>query len=215
MSKHAPHARHARVLLAALLALGGVACAPDAGEDVGRAARADAAAAPGDDSVAVAAALDAALAEFREGLPVVTALEGGEVDRDSLVRRFVRAVEVRDADDLRTMVMDRAEFAYLYYPTSPYTRRPTRQEAPLAWFLQLENSQKGVSRVLDRYGGAELHAVGYECDPAPAVSGGNRVWGNCVMRLAPPAGDTTAIRLFGGIIEREGRFKLFSYTNDL
>ncbi|HEX5580223.1 MAG TPA: hypothetical protein VFX39_01525, partial [Gemmatimonadaceae bacterium] len=177
--------------------------------------RTDAEAAPADDSIRVAAALDSALAEFREGLPVVTALAGGEADRDALVRRFVRAVEARDADDLRAMVMDRAEFAYLYYPTSPYTRRPTRQEAPLAWFIQLENSQKGASRVLGRYGGRALHAAGYQCDAEPVASGENRLWSNCVLRLAPPGQDTTEIRLFGGIIEREGRYKLFSYTNDL
>lgn len=213
MSKHGSHLREACLLLTALLALGGVACTTDAEGHASRPARADVAAA--DDSARREAELEAALAEFREELPVVTRLEGGETDRDALVRRFVNAVEARDTDDLAAIVMDRAEFAYLYYPTSPYTRRPTRQEAPLAWFLQLQNSQKGISRVLARYGGNALHAAGYACDAEPVVSGANRIWSNCVMRLAPPGADTTAIRLFGGIIEREGRFKLFSYTNDL
>ncbi|HEY0972031.1 MAG TPA: hypothetical protein VGE02_13775 [Gemmatimonadales bacterium] len=213
-SPHGSGARRlSRTLLAAIVALGAGACSTDASWSDVPEARAETAVA--DSGVGGVESLDAALAVFRGGLPVVTALQGGEADRDAIVQRFVRAVESGDTTELRRIVMDRAEFAYLYYPTSPYTRRPSRQAAPIAWFLQLQNSRKGLSRVLTHFGGRELHAVGYECAAEPVTSGENRVWRDCVLRLAPPASDTAGIRLFGGIIERGGRFKLFSYTNDL
>ena len=58
--------------------------------------------------------------------------------------------EAADTADLRHMTMTRAEFAHLYYPGSVYTRRPTRQEADLVWFLHIQDSEKGVSRALAR-----------------------------------------------------------------
>jgi hypothetical protein len=174
-----------------------------------------------DGSVGGAPSLEQALADFRVGLPVVTELRDAEPDRERLVRRFARAVERADTAALRAMVVSRAEFAWLYYPTSPYTRRPTRQNAALAWELLLMDSQKGVTRLLDRYGGRPLHLVGHTCAPEPQTQSDRtaavpvRFWYDCTLRLAPPGADTTEIRLFGPIMERDGRFKLFSYSNDL
>ncbi len=160
------------------------------------------------------ARLDAALARFRSGLPVPDALEGGEASRDALVHRFVRALEAADTADLRRMVMTRAEFAHLYYPGSAYTRRPTRQEADLVWFLHVQGSEKGVSRALARYGTTAMGFAGYECAADPVREGRNTLWHGCALRIAP-AGDTVRLRLFGPILERDGRFKLHSYANDL
>ena len=160
------------------------------------------------------ARLAVALARLREGLPVPAALHGGETSRDALVRRFVRSLEAADTADLRRMTMTRAEFAHLYYPGSAYTRRPTRQEADLVWFLHIQDSEKGVSRALARYGTAPLGYAGYACAPEPLREGRNVLWHGCAVRIAP-AGDTLRLRLFGPILERDGRFKLYSYANDL
>ena len=195
----------------ALLSLAAGACAPAAASDAGEAAAA-AAAAP---QVGGAPSLDSALADFRAPLPVVTRLEGGAHSLDALVTRFVRAVERVDGDELRTIVVDRAEWAYLYYPGSVFTRRPTRQAAPLAWFLNVTESQKGLNRALDRFGGRPLGYVGHRCDPQPTLDGASRIWTGCVLRLAPAGGDTTELHLFGPVLERDGAFKLYSYKNDL
>ena len=112
------------------------------------------------------------------------------------------------------MVLNRAEFAYLYYPSSPYTRPPTVQEAPLSWFLLVQNSQKGITRVFDRLGGQETKYVGYHCAPEPSREGANLFWRDCVVELKLPGELLLTRKLFGSIIERDGRFKFFSYTND-
>ena len=157
--------------------------------------------------------LDESLRRFREGLPVVTELQDASSSREALVRRFVRALERRDTAAFRSMVMTRAEFAHLYYPSSPYTRPPTRQAADLAWFLHIQNSQKGLSRILDRFGGRALTIRNHGCGPARS-EGENTLWYDCVLH-AGAGGDSTTLRLFGGVIERGGRAKLFSYANDL
>ena len=151
---------------------------------------------------------------FRENLPVVSALENAEPTRDSLVRRFVGAVERSDTTALRGMVMTRAEFAHLYFPTSPHARPPAQQPPALVWFLHTRNSEKGVGRVLDRFGGRRVGLRGYTCASAPRVEAENRIWDDCQLHIGT-GGDTATVRLFGGVIERDGRFKMLSYSNDL
>jgi hypothetical protein len=157
--------------------------------------------------------IDSALKLFRAGLEPQSELQDAEPSIDRVVSRFVRSVERRDTADLRRLVMSRREFAYLYYPTSPYTRRPTLQEPGIAWFLHLQHSEKGATRLLNRYErGVKL--VGHSCTEPPRIEGENRIWYDCVQRVIQGT-DTVPIRLFGGILERTGRFKIFSYSNDL
>jgi hypothetical protein len=157
--------------------------------------------------------LEEALRRFRVGLPVVKELSGGAPTRDALVRRFVRAVEQRDTAAVRAMVLSRAEFAYLYYPDSPFTREPHKQMAGLVWFFTQANSSKGVTRAFNRLGGQPLAYRGHQCNVRPKRQGPNRLWEDCVVRLGQ--GNTDAeLRLFGSIIERDGRLKFVSYAND-
>ena len=157
--------------------------------------------------------LDSALALFRVGLAPAARLEDGAGSGGALVERLVQGLSRSDTSTLRSIVMSRREFAYLFYPSSPFTRAPTKQEPALAWFLHLQASQKGVTRLLNRYGGAPLVIVDHQCR-APIRMGSNTLWSDCVQRIARGP-DTTAVRLFGGMLERGGRFKIFSYSNDL
>lgn len=157
--------------------------------------------------------LDEALRRFRDGLPIVSQLSGGATSREALVRRFVRAIARRDTTSVRALVLSRAEFAYLYYPHSPFTRAPHKQMAGLVWFLAQANSSKGITRAFQRLGGQPLGYGGHRCNVRPKRQGPNLIWEDCVVRLVD--GDAHAeLRLFGSIIERDGRLKFVSYAND-
>jgi hypothetical protein len=156
-----------------------------------------------------------ALERFRTGLDTIDALAGGSPSRDALVRRFVVALERRDTTDLRTMQLTRGEFAWLYYPTNAQGLPPYDLSPDLMWFMLTENSRKGLAHALEERGGRRLGFVGYACDPQPSREGANTVYGPCVIRRAQARGQTTEERLFGLIIEREGRFKFVSYANRL
>ena len=158
--------------------------------------------------------LDSALTLFRIGLESVSELEDAEPSMEAVVRRLMVALQRSDTATLRQIVMTRREFAWLYYPTSPFTKAPTKQEPGLVWFLHIQHSQKGASRLLDRYGGRPVPIVSNVCQAPPRREGENVLWDDCVQRLVVE-GDTVVIRLFGGIYERRGRFKIFSFSNDL
>jgi len=154
------------------------------------------------------------LARFREGLEVATELRGGAGSREALVRGFVAAVESSDTAAVVRMVISRPEFAHLYYPHSPLTSAPQEMSPQLAWFFMLENSQKGITRVFRRLGSGPLGYLDHACDAEPLAQGPNRVWERCRVRRVTAEGDTVVQALFGGILEREGRFKFVSYTNE-
>ncbi|HYH81182.1 MAG TPA: hypothetical protein VEX86_15370 [Longimicrobium sp.] len=150
---------------------------------------------------------------FREGLEDPGELSGGAASREALVRALVRAVERADTAAVRGMILTRAEFAYLYYPSTEFTRPPRRMSPALLWFLTLQESEKGIGRLFARRGGTELGYVSSACAPTPRVEGRNRLWDRCTVTLRGD-GETRAERLFGTIVERGGRFKFVSYQNE-
>lgn len=158
--------------------------------------------------------LEEALRRFRAELVEKTALEGGAATRDELVRRFVRAVETHDTTALREMVLSRAEYAWLYYPASTFSREPYYQMPQLNWLLNVASSEKGITRVVTRYGGSSLEYAGYECPDIARTDGGLSFWDGCVLSSKQEDG-LGRMRLFGSIIERGGQYKFYSYANDL
>ncbi|HXG43556.1 MAG TPA: hypothetical protein VNJ71_02245 [Gemmatimonadales bacterium] len=156
-----------------------------------------------------------ALRRFRREIPEVAALQGGATTRDGLVERFVHALEARDTVVLAALVLTRAEFAWLYYPTSRMARPPYELPPDLAWFQLDLRGQRGIAAALEAFGGRRLAYRGYDCPQKPVVEGRNRLWAPCLVRLAGPGGREERLRLFGAILERGGVWKFVNYSNRL
>lgn len=161
--------------------------------------------------------IEEALRRFRAALPgpAPTALSGGAESRDALVRSFVRALEANDTLSLRRLALTAAEFAWLVYPSSPFVAPPYRQMPGLLWTQISLASGRGQARLLARLAGQPLGYSAYTCDGEPERQGENRVWRACSVRLTQPDGGGRAVRLFGDIVERGGKFKFVSFANDL
>lgn len=155
------------------------------------------------------------LRRFTAGVEATDTLSGGATSREALVRRYVGALERHDTAAIRDMALSRAEFAYLYYPNSQYTRPPMRQDPGLVWFQIQQNSEKGIVRALRRYGGEQLGYDSHRCDPEPEVRNELHLWTGCVVEARLGEANVEAYRLFGTIVERGGRFKFVSYANRL
>lgn len=155
-----------------------------------------------------------ALRRFQSELPEVAALTGAAWGRDDLVTRFVTAMESRDTAALERLVVSKAEYAFLYFPSSTYMRKPYELPPDIAWLLADQNSRKGLTRITRRLAGKPLKFSGYECSD-PIVEGDNRFWRTCHMTYVDPTtGQPVTRRLFGAIIERAGAYKFLSYAND-
>ena len=156
------------------------------------------------------------LRRFREsigGTPV-HALGRASDSRDALVARALRALLAVDTADLSAMTLTAREFADLVYPESRYARPPLRQAPGLVWSLIEIPGRTGRRRAEERVGGLPLHLASYSCRSAPDREGDNIVWPDCVAILADAQGRVESHRLFGSILERDGRFKIISWSGE-
>lgn len=152
---------------------------------------------------------------FQHGLPIAERMENGEPSKEALVRAFFTALYRRDTTVVAKLFITRAEFAYLYFPSSRLSRPPYEIDPAFAWFQLSSDSEQGVRKALERLGGRRMKYLGFSCGPDPVDEGAVRSWQSCVVRWRNPGGEEFEAALFGSIIERDGRFKFFSYTNDL
>lgn len=157
---------------------------------------------------------DEALARFRDGLPIAEALAGGAPSRDSLVSRFTDAVARQDTAALRAMVIDRAEYGWIYFPSLRRMNPGLNMQPEVMWMLQEQESEKGIVRVLRRLGGGQARFGGHACEAAPQVEGANRYFHQCTVETVAPDGEMAPLKLFGSVVERGGEWKIVSYAND-
>jgi hypothetical protein len=155
-----------------------------------------------------------ALARFREGMAPVDTLAGGTPSRDSLIAAFTAAVQGSDTAAVRALVLSRAEYAYLYFPSLQRMNPGLNMQPEVMWLLHGQESEKGITRVLRRLGGGQARFGAYACEDAPQVEGENRYWHRCALHVAAADGDAATLQLFGSIVERGGRYKIVSYAND-
>lgn len=154
------------------------------------------------------------LRRFRAGLrETPTALASNMNSRDQLVRAFVRALESADTATLVNLTLTRAEFAYLVFPESPLSAPPYSQAPGLAWMQLSYASATGLQRLLQRLGGSTIGFKAFACAEAPVIEGANRIWKDCTVTFSRPGEKTQTLRLFSGILERDRRFKILSYSN--
>ncbi len=142
----------------------------------------------------------------------VTALADGATSVDALLRRYWSTLVRSDSLALSPLVLSKAEFAYLYFPESD---EPANGMQPhVSWLLLANNGGRGLARALERARGADSTVAGTACSREPRVLGQNRVHGPCgIIRRGKSVTDT--LWLTSHIVERNGTFKLMSFSNEL
>jgi hypothetical protein len=158
--------------------------------------------------------IDVALSRFRAGLAKPERLHSNVMSRDELVRRVVVALSTGDTTAVEQVALNRAEYAWLYYPSTTIAKPPYELPPGLAWFQLQEKNRKGALRALRELGGHRVKLLGYQCGTQPVLEGDNRLWTRCTVRMTRDGAAPVSVRLFGAIIERGGRFEVLSYEND-
>ena len=162
-----------------------------------------------------AISMDTLLHRFQAGLPRHDTLTGAVASREALTRRYLAAVARFDTGALRGMHITRAEYAYLYFPSSKMMKPPYELPPDAAWLLHTAESNKGIASVMRRFGGQRFELESVRCPGEPLREGANVVWRDCVVRYRGEGAGVHERPLFAAIIEREGRFKFFSYATPL
>lgn len=154
------------------------------------------------------------LRRFRQGLEEPEGLDGGLPDRDVLVEALIRRLEAADSTGVGTLALDRAEFAWAYYPHTMYMSRPYELPPALVWFQLQNRSSQGLRRLLGAYAGKTLYYTGYDCPDDGERFGTGWIWHGCTVSGRLPSGDRIRERLFGSILTVDGHYKFVSFSND-
>jgi hypothetical protein len=157
--------------------------------------------------------LEEQLRRFRIAYPEVTSLETEARSRDALIRAVVSALQASDTARLAALAVSPSEYAWLLYPTSEHASGPMAQAPQLAWYMLSNTSEVGLRRALDRLGGRDLRVRGHGCAPEPVTQGRNAIWRQCAVVRTDEAGQEVRQRLFGSLVERDGRWKVLSFSN--
>ena len=176
---------------------------------------ADTSAAPTTAGVSVDSALprEVELERFRQDLgPEVTELDSDLRSRAELVTEYLKNLEAGNADGISRLGLTKSEFAWLYYPSNPMGKPPYDLSPGLMYFQFDGNSRKGLSHALEERGGRKLNVVGFSC-ATEEKQGENTVFSQCLFKRVQAPGDTVSELLFGGIVERHGRFKIINFAN--
>ena len=142
-------------------------------------------------------------------------LRHASTSRDVLVARWAKAVATSDTTDLNAMVLDRAEFAWLYYPGSSMSKPPYEAPPQLLWGQILASSNAGAQSALRKMSGQKLAVVSVKCPEAPLAEGSNLLHQRCTVRLTDAGRPLPEIAYFGTIVERDHRFKFLGLANNL
>jgi hypothetical protein len=201
-----------RRLLPLVTALAGLACAGCDGA-LEKGAAASAAVPPHGLAVDSIFPMPEMIARFQASVPRRTSAfdESAARSRDELVERFAAAVADNDAEALAALRLDVSEFAFLYFPSSRFAQPPLAQPPHTAWLMVEQNGLKGETRLLRSFGGRRLEIESTTCEEDPVVEGENRLFEHCRVHLR----DGSSLRLFGSVMQRDGRYRFVSMANEL
>lgn len=160
-----------------------------------------------------ALAVDSLLQRFQATLEPTQLLRNAAPSREVLTRRYLDALARSDTNALRALHISRAEYAYLYFPTSRMMKPPYELSPEVAWLLLSAESGDGLSAALRKFGGRRFALESVRCPGEALREGSNVIWRECVVRYRSEPQHRGEQALFAAIIERDGQFKFFSYAN--
>jgi hypothetical protein len=129
-------------------------------------------------------------------------------------RAFLEALAENDFEKLRAMALGEEEFADVVWPELPSSRPNRNLPLDYAWRDLSQKSTSSLRRVAHRYGGRRfrLERVDFLGETTEYTT--FAVHREARLTLIDEEGVQQRLRLFGSMIERGGRFKLFSFVND-
>lgn len=132
---------------------------------------------------------------------------------DALARRFLAALATSNAEAIKAMRVTKEEFCDLVWPDLPSSRLPN-VTCDWAWDQATLKSASGLAEMFKDHQGKRYEflslrfAKGTESYPSYTVHKEAR------LRVRDEAGAERELRLFGSMLEMDGRFKLFSFVVD-
>ena len=148
------------------------------------------------------------------GCNPVSVLEHAESSPELLTVAVLEALEKRDEARLRQLALSEREFREIVWPELPAAKPERNLPFSLVWSDLRVKSDAALAGTLQEYGGRKLVLSDIWFRAGTEQYQSYIVYRIPTLRVIDEAGIDHEIRLFGSILERGGRFKVFSYIID-
>jgi hypothetical protein len=133
---------------------------------------------------------------------------------EDLARRVVEAVRTKDVPTLRDLRVSEKLYKEELCPAFLASKPRHTMNVDFHWNLLQVNALEGMREILNRYGGQPIEYRGLEDPDEIEEYGTFRLWRRVRVRIQLEGKEKEiSARLFGAIVERNGRFKLLSYVS--
>lgn len=132
---------------------------------------------------------------------------------EDLANRVLAGIYANDEQMLNACRITKAEFCQHVFPELPSSTLPN-VSCDFTWDQATLKSLAGFQELLKKHAGKKYHLL------AISYSGGidtyrtYKVYNKPVVRVVDENGQEQDLRLFGSILEMDGRYKLFSFVID-
>ena len=129
---------------------------------------------------------------------------------EDLMRRVISGLESNDQQALNALSIDQNEFKKYVWPALP-AQSGSNNSAEKYYPTFLKVSQVGISETASALAGGKWEVVKVEMEPAKKKGKGYQLFGSPLITLRSSTGQEKPVRLVGGLLERDGVYKVTSY----
>lgn len=131
---------------------------------------------------------------------------------DALAGAVLSAIESRDIDALNRLALNEQEFREHVWPELPAARPERNLPLSYVWGDLHQKSNASLGAALAKHGGKKyaLRSIRFTGETTSYQS--YRVHRDSELTVTDNEGRDQPVRLFGSVIEKDGRFKVFSFV---
>jgi hypothetical protein len=133
---------------------------------------------------------------------------------EALAREVLKLVEFRDTHRLGQLALSEREFADLVWPELPASRPERNLPLDYVWGDLRTKSRAHLGRIAEQFGGRRYELVGVSFRGETTTYRSYVVHRKAELIVREADGHEDRLRLFGSVLERDGRYKLFSFVVD-
>ena len=133
---------------------------------------------------------------------------------EALARAVLKAIEERDTGALHALALNKEEFAEHVWPELPAARPERNLSVDFVWGDLLVKSNVTLRDTLAAHGGHRYEFVRMAFLGDTTAYGSYRVRRESELTVKDSTGTPRQIRVFGSMLEKSGRYKVFSYVID-
>ena len=139
-------------------------------------------------------------------------LAGGAGSIRELGARYLEALARRDTAGMHALRVTEAEHNEVLWPEFPASG--LNMPVEVAWQNVERASWRKGARIAARFGGVSHKLRGVHCRKGVTQYASFRVHGDCWVTMRPPDGPPFEAKLFGSIVEMDGRYKIIGILAD-